>query len=175
MNKKISELELQNVMSASRNHAVVANRIVVEAAMRTYDARKVAARHGSVPKLSARYSFFLGDFVLQRSMRYLSDSSKAFLMEISNVTHLATPPEHEIVNELRSLIDTASEPNHYSFRATEGLDPSICMSGGLAMATAMALVVLHLQHQALWTEPIVILNDQLIPQYKLVDGVVHPI
>jgi hypothetical protein len=175
LNKKIQELELENVLSASRNHAVVANRVVVEAAMSTFDARKVAANRGSAPKLSTRYNAFLEEFVLDSSMRFLRQSSKVFLQDINRVTHLATPPEAKIVNQLLVLIDTVSEPLHYNFRATQGLDPSICMSGGPILATVLALVVLHLQHQTLWKEPIIILNDQLIPQYKLVSGVVSQI
>ena len=175
LNKKIQELELENVLSASRNHAVVANRVVVEAAMSTFDARKVAANRGSAPKLSTRYNAFLEEFVLDSSMRLLSQSSKVFLLDINRVTHLATPPEAKIVNQLRGLLDTVSAPLHCNFRATQGLDPSICMSGGSILATVLALVVLHLQHQTLWKEPIIILSDQLIPQYKLAGGVVSHI
>jgi hypothetical protein len=49
------------------------------------------------------------------------------------------------------------------------------MSGGPILATVLALVVLHLQQEKLWNEPVVILNSQLVPQYQLAGGFVSKV
>jgi hypothetical protein len=169
--KQILELELEKLTSASKHHAVVANRVVLEAGLRNYDARYVATNHGSIPKLTGRYKEFLFEYVLdQKNLKALSKSSQVFLRNINNVTNLASPTVSKIVDELEILIDTVSEPLHNNFRTAHGIDPSICMSGNPVLATVLALVVLHLQKQKLWNETILILDHQLVSLCKLVGG-----
>jgi hypothetical protein len=147
----------------------------VEGAISNYDARHFVVIKTPIITLSARYQAFLLEFVLDKKNPFaLSQSSKKYLRDISSQTTLPTPPDATIVNELQELIHTVNEPVHGRFRTAHGLVPSTCVGGGPLLASALSLLVLRLQREGLWSEPVLVLDPQLLPVCRLRRGLVSP-